>query len=261
MQRARTLHAQNCSTFVPPPLGSGECNSFLDIFAWLRAHCATHSAFTYHDGESVRTISWGDFIQATRAAARIVTEKVFQGDAPAPSSGGPKVVIGILAITGRSVLNSTSSHYLLLLRLLDIYVYYALLFGIVMAGCRAVAISSRCSAQATAHILFESKAKYLYISEDTAVQRLAASARAQVQELASRTPQSPIYATSSAAASSSGIVQLQLPNYTALYNAYDDGDIHFQQRLDTIASLTRRSDVAFILHTSGRTLIIVESVP
>jgi long-subunit acyl-CoA synthetase (AMP-forming) len=126
-----------------------------------------------------------------------------------------------------------------------------------MAGCRAVAISSRSSAQATAHILLESKAKYLYVSEDAAVQRLAASARAHIQELSWRTPQSPIYATSSAAASSSEIIQLQLPNYTALYNAYDDGDIHFQQRLDTIASLTRRSDVAFILHTSGKMLIIL----
>ena len=111
MQRARTLQAQNCSTFIPPPLEPEECNSILDIFAWLRARCTTHSAFTYHDGESVRTISWGDFIQAVRAAARIVTEKVFQGDAPAPSSGGPKIVIGILAITGRSMLKLTSSHY------------------------------------------------------------------------------------------------------------------------------------------------------
>jgi long-subunit acyl-CoA synthetase (AMP-forming) len=122
-----------------------------------------------------------------------------------------------------------------------------------MAGCRPVAISSRCSAQATAHILFESKAKYLYISEDAAVQRLATSARAHIQEFYT---QSPIYATGSAAASSSGIVQFQLPNYTALYNAYDDGDIRFQQRLDTIASLTRRSDAALILHTSGKMLII-----
>jgi long-subunit acyl-CoA synthetase (AMP-forming) len=126
-----------------------------------------------------------------------------------------------------------------------------------MAGCRAVAISSRCSAQAAAHMLIESKAKYLYISEDAAVQRLAASARAHVQELAWRAPQSPIYATDSMAASSSEIVQLQLPNYTALFNAYDDGDIRFQQRLDTIAALTRRSDVAFILHTSGKMLIIL----
>ena len=102
MQRARTLQAQNCSTFIAPPLEQDKCNSILDIFAWVRAHCAAHSAFMYYDGESVRTISWGDFIQAVRAAARIVTEKVFQGDAPAPSSGGPKIVIGILAITGRS---------------------------------------------------------------------------------------------------------------------------------------------------------------
>jgi long-subunit acyl-CoA synthetase (AMP-forming) len=125
-----------------------------------------------------------------------------------------------------------------------------------MAGCRAVVISSRCSAQATAHILFESKAKYLYISEDAAVQRLAASAREHVKELAWSTPQSsPIYPTYSAADSSSGIIQFQLPNYTALYNAYDDGDIHFQQRLDTIAALSRRSDVAFIVHTSGKMFI------
>jgi long-subunit acyl-CoA synthetase (AMP-forming) len=140
---------------------------------------------------------------------------------------------------------------------IDIYVYYALLFGIVMAGCRAVAISPRCSVQATAHILFESKARFLYVSEDAAVQRLAASARARVQELAWRTSQSLIYATGSAVVSSSGIVQLQLPNYTALYNAYNDGDIRFQQRLDTIAALTRRSDVALILHTSGKVLIIL----
>ena len=126
-----------------------------------------------------------------------------------------------------------------------------------MAGCQAVAISSRCSIQAAAHILFESKAKYLYISEDAAVQRLAASVRAQVQELTWRTPQSPIYPTDSVAASSSGIVQLQLPNYTALYNAYDDGDIRFQQRLDTIAALTRRPDVALIVHTSGKMFIIL----
>jgi hypothetical protein len=111
MQRARTRQAQNCSTFIAPSLEPEECSSILDIFTWLRAHCATHSAFTYHDGESVRTISWGDFIQAIKAAARIVTEKVFQGDAPAPSSGGPKIVIGILAITGRSILNLASSHY------------------------------------------------------------------------------------------------------------------------------------------------------
>jgi acyl-CoA synthetase (AMP-forming)/AMP-acid ligase II len=146
---------------------------------------------------------------------------------------------------------------LVTLLLIDIYVYYALLFGIVMAGCRAITINSRCSAQATAHLLFESKVKYLYISEDTAVQRLAASAQAHVQELVYRTSQSPIYATNSAAASSSGIFLLQLPSYTALYNAYDDGDIRFQQRLDTIAALTRRSDVALILHTSGKVLIIL----
>ena len=128
-----------------------------------------------------------------------------------------------------------------------------------MAGCRAVVISSRCSAQATAHILFESKAKYLYISEDAAVQRLAASAQEHVKELAWSTPQSPIYATGCAAASSRELVRLQLPNYTSLYNAYDDGDIYFQQRLDTIAALTRRSDVAFILHTSGKILAIGET--
>jgi hypothetical protein len=121
-----------------------------------------------------------------------------------------------------------------------------------MAGCQAAVISPRCSAQATAHILFESKAKYLYISEDAAVQRLAASAREYLQELTWGTTQSSVYTTGSAAASSSGIVQFQLPNYTALYNAYDDGDIHFQQRLDTIAALTRRPDVAFIVHTSGK---------
>jgi long-subunit acyl-CoA synthetase (AMP-forming) len=126
-----------------------------------------------------------------------------------------------------------------------------------MAGCRAVVISSRCSAQATAHILFESRAKYLYISEDAAVQRLAASAREHLKELAWSTPKLPLYATGSAAASSSGIIQLQLPNYTALYNAYDDGDVHFQQRLDTIAALTRRPDVAFIIHTSGKMLMIL----
>ena len=128
-----------------------------------------------------------------------------------------------------------------------------------MAGCQAVAISSRCSIQAAAHILFESKTKYLYVSEDAAVRRLAASAIAHVQELSWRAPRSPIYATSSAAASSTGIAQLRLPNYTALYNAYDDGDIYFQQRLDTIAALTRRSDVAFILHTSGKILAIGET--
>jgi hypothetical protein len=111
MQRVRTLQAQNCSTFIAPPLDSDECSSILDILAWIRVHCAAHSMFTYHDGESVRMINWGDFIQAVRAAARIVTEKVFQDDAPAPSSGGPKIVIGILAITGQSILKSTSSHY------------------------------------------------------------------------------------------------------------------------------------------------------
>ena len=139
--------------------------------------------------------------------------------------------------------------------LIDIYVYYALLFGIIMAGCRAVIISSRCSAQATAHILFESKAKYLYISEDAAVQRLAACAQEHVKELIWSTPRSPIYAACSTGASSSGIIQFYLPNYTALYNAYDDGDIHFQERLDTIAALTWRPDVAFIVHTSGKMLI------
>jgi hypothetical protein len=111
MQRARTIQAQNCTTFIAPSLESNECNSILDIFAWIRAHCAAHSVFTYHDGDSVRTISWGDFIQAVRAAARIVTEKVFQGNAPAPSSGGPKIVIGILAITGLSIVKSTSAHH------------------------------------------------------------------------------------------------------------------------------------------------------
>ena len=255
MQQPRTLQAQNCSTFITPPLENDKCNSILDIFTWVRTHCAAHSAFTYHDGESVRTISWGDFIQAVRAAARIVTEKVFKDDAPAPSSGGPKVVIGVLAIAGQSIFQSTYASPLMLF-LIDNYVYYALIFGIVMAGCRAVVISSRCSAQATAHILFESKAKYLYISEDAAVHRLAASAQEHLQELAWSTTQSSVYATGSATASSSGIVQLQLPNYTALYNAYDDGDIHFQERLDTIAALTRRSDVAFIVHTSGKMFII-----
>jgi long-subunit acyl-CoA synthetase (AMP-forming) len=125
-----------------------------------------------------------------------------------------------------------------------------------MAGFRAVIISSRCSAQAAAHILFESKAKYLYISEDAAVQRLAASAREYIKELSWSTPQSsPIYPSYSASDTSSGIIQFQLPNYTALYNAYDDGDIHFQQRLDTIAALSRRSDVAFTVHTSGKMFI------
>jgi hypothetical protein len=115
MHRAgRTRQAQNCSTFIAPPLEHDKCNSILDIFAWVRAHCAAHSAFTYHDGESVRTISWGDFIQAVRAAARIVTEKVFQGDAPAPSSGGPKIMIGVLAITGRSKYPQTSFELLLM---------------------------------------------------------------------------------------------------------------------------------------------------
>jgi hypothetical protein len=108
MQRVRTLQAQNCSTFIPPSLEPEECSSILDIFTWLHVHCAAHSAFTYHDGESVRTISWEKFIQAIRAAARIVTEKVFHGDVSAtPSSGGPKIVIGILALSGRSILKST----------------------------------------------------------------------------------------------------------------------------------------------------------
>jgi hypothetical protein len=111
MHRAKTLQAQNCSTFIAPPLEHDKCNSILDIFTWIRARCAAHPLFTYHDGESVRTISWGNFVQAVRAAARIITEKVFKDDAPAPISGGPKIVIGVLAITGRSILKPISTNY------------------------------------------------------------------------------------------------------------------------------------------------------
>ncbi|KAF9066601.1 hypothetical protein BDP27DRAFT_1330220, partial [Rhodocollybia butyracea] len=146
----RTAQGLHSSTFSPPP-DAGEGFNILTVHDFHAKHNPNHPVFRYmaDDHQGVKTIFWNEAVRAFYAASLLVRAMV-KTDAINP-------VISILAS-------------------LDPITYFALIEGIMRAGCTPFPISTRNSDIAIAHLLRTTDSQHLFVSPDIAMQELAAKA-------------------------------------------------------------------------------------
>ncbi|KAJ7596093.1 hypothetical protein C8J56DRAFT_395210 [Mycena floridula] len=147
-----TPQGVSSATFTPPPLDGSL--SLPEIYDFHALHSPNHPLFVYHDGISLQTVNWGQAVRAVHRAARLVEASVSQYELPNKKLS---TVVAVLANT-------------------DWFTYFILLAGIMRAGYQAFPISSRNSAMGIAHLIQKTRTKYLFVSADSAVQRLALGA-------------------------------------------------------------------------------------
>ncbi|KAF9056711.1 hypothetical protein BDP27DRAFT_1345078, partial [Rhodocollybia butyracea] len=150
----RTAQGLHSSTFSPPP-DAGEGFNILTLHDFHAKHSPNHPVFRYMTGDhqGVRTIFWNEAARVFYAASLFVRAMV-KTDAVNP-------VVSILAS-------------------LDPITYFALIEGIMRAGCTPFPISTRNSDIAVAHLLKTTDSQHLFVSQDIAMQELAAKARARL---------------------------------------------------------------------------------
>ncbi|KAF9056719.1 hypothetical protein BDP27DRAFT_1373282 [Rhodocollybia butyracea] len=144
---AQGLHS---STFSPPP-DAGEGFNIVTLHDFHAKHSPNHPVFRYmtDNHQGIRTIFWNEAVRAFYAASLFVRAMV-KTDAVNP-------VVSILAS-------------------LDPITYFALVEGIMRAGYTPFPISTRNSDIAIAHLLKTTDSQHLFVSQDIAMQELAAKA-------------------------------------------------------------------------------------
>ncbi|KAF8989919.1 hypothetical protein BDQ17DRAFT_1393209 [Cyathus striatus] len=200
-----TPQAVHSTTFTPPPL-DGSIISVPEVFDYHRKRSPNHPLFVYEEAGELNVLTWSQTVRAVHTAARYIEHSVSTEHAHDSS-----VVIGVLANT-------------------DPITFFVLIVGILHAGYQAFPISPRNSPAGVAHLLQTTGTKYLLLSHDPGIQRLAALTCAQpsMRVLASR-PE-----------------MLPLPTFEYLFGTSEDD---FEPL--PMSFHPEPSTPALILHTSG----------
>ncbi|KAK0463111.1 uncharacterized protein EV420DRAFT_1618923 [Desarmillaria tabescens] len=140
------------STFTPPIDGS---LTLVQIFDHHYVKSRDHPLFRYEDDTGkVIDINWGRAVPAIHLVAQMVLNNV-------------SMVYGGM---------STASDLTLIETPIDSVTYYTTIAGIMRAGCIAFPISVRNSDTGVAHLIRSTSAKYMFLSQDPGMQKLADAA-------------------------------------------------------------------------------------
>lgn len=203
-----TPEATSFPLFIPPPLDGSL--TIPEIYDFHYSNNPDHPLFIYDDG-GVQTIPWRQAVKAIHRAAMMV-----QGiPNPHAQVGSDPPVVAILAVT-------------------DQLSYFALTAGIMRAGYRAFPISARNSDVGVANLLQKTKAKYVLVSDDRAMQEIAISARSIISASSSDCP--------------CEIELLPVPSFDQLYVESGEEFAPLSPMVDTDLR-----NIAIILHSSGST--------
>ncbi|THH03896.1 hypothetical protein EW145_g5919, partial [Phellinidium pouzarii] len=139
------------SPFSPPPLD--ESLTLPELYDWHYTHNRDYPLFVYEDAPgSLQTISMGEGVQGIHRATTFIRERT--GITSDSNTDGNSQVIAILAAS-------------------DTITSFCTLIGALRTGAAVFPISTRNSAPAVAFLLAETKAKYLFVSAERALQDLA----------------------------------------------------------------------------------------
>ncbi|KAK0454193.1 NRPS-like enzyme [Desarmillaria tabescens] len=143
-----TPQGRSSLTFTPPPIDGSL--TFPEIIDYNGEHSPNHPLFRYEDPNSndVRTIHWTEGVAAIHNAGQYFKKYLHDETSP--------VVVSILA-------NS------------DTLTFFATITGIMRLGHIPFAISIRNSAPAITHLMKATNSKYLIVSPDATVQKIAES--------------------------------------------------------------------------------------
>ncbi|KAF6752758.1 hypothetical protein DFP72DRAFT_1069941 [Ephemerocybe angulata] len=181
------------SSFRTPPLDL----TLPGIYDFHRLHNPTHPIFCWDTDDGVHSLTWATASQGIHNVARRVASAV----------GSTRTVVAILAVT-------------------DQISYFALIAGIIRAGHCAFPISPRNSDAAVADLLHKAGAKYVFVSGDRAIQKLAQSTQGQLD--------------------GDSVVILGVPSFREIYETEPEGTLPDVQDIG-------RDATALILHSSGST--------
>lgn len=181
------------SSFRTPPLDL----TLPGIYDFHRLHNPTHPIFCWDTDDGVHFLTWAKASQGIHNVARRVASAV----------GSTRTVVAILAVT-------------------DQISYFAHIAGIIRAGHCAFPISPRNSDAAVANLLHKAGAKYVLVSGDRAMQKLAQSAQERLD--------------------GASVVVLDVPSFKEIFETEPEGTLPDVQDIG-------RDATALILHSSGST--------
>ncbi|KAK0442587.1 NRPS-like enzyme [Armillaria borealis] len=187
-------------TFKPPPLDGSL--TVPELFDYNGFHSAKHTLFRYDspDNGEFRSITWGEGVAAFHVAGHYFREHI-NDETP--------VVVGILANT-------------------DSITYFTVLVGLMRLGKIPFPISPRNSVAAIIHLMKSTNSKYLVVSGDVTLQKLAdVVCRERVAD--------------------KRIVTISMPRFADLYSS----EPHSYQPLAPVRP--EWSQTAVVLHSSGTT--------
>ncbi|KAK0497789.1 hypothetical protein EDD18DRAFT_1159316 [Armillaria luteobubalina] len=193
------------SAFTPPPTDGSL--TLTQIFDHHYLKSRDHTLFRYEDDAGkVIDIKWGRAVPAMHLVAHTVLKSVTM----VPSAHS---VVAILAAA-------------------DSVTYYTTIAGIMRAGCIAFPISIRNSDAAVAHLIRSTGAKYMFLSQDPGMQKLA---KAALQKLTNEERQD--------------FKMMPMPSFESLYSesASEPSDL-----LPSIENSNCEAQ-ALIMHSSGST--------
>lgn len=159
-----TPQGRSSLTFTPPPIdGSLSFAEIVDYNGW---HSPNHPLFRYEDSDSedVRTILWSEGVAAFHTVGQHFQK--YLADEACP------VVVGILANSGMfsfayygtRIIKPTSP---------DTLTFFATIIGIMRLGHIPFPISIRNSAPAVAYLMKATNSKYLVVTADSTIQKIA----------------------------------------------------------------------------------------
>ncbi|KAJ7242075.1 hypothetical protein C8J57DRAFT_1368382 [Mycena rebaudengoi] len=203
MQPLPTPQGITSPTFKGPPTDGTLL--LPEIFDHHAQHSPAHTLFRFVDADGgLQAIPWLDAVHAFHKAARLVKRLVEPADLEA------RPVIGIVAAT-------------------DQITYFTLIAGILRAGYQVFPVSPRNSDAAIAHLLQSTGCNYVFVSADSAMQKLAGAAATKIVALGGQ------------------INLIPVPSFVELYDKSTTGDfLPPMRKLDLEAP-------AVILHSSGST--------
>ncbi|TFY78273.1 hypothetical protein EWM64_g5737 [Hericium alpestre] len=224
-----TLQGKSSATWLCPPLDGSL--TVPEIFEYHARNSPKHPLFVYPDNRTgSRTILYPEALRAFRRAAKIASGhyQAFRekhGRATAST-------IGILAVAGKStaILPDLLIIVSALTPSLDSISYFSSMVGIMQLGLTAFPISTRNSAVGVAHLIRTTGVQQVFVSPDSAMQRLSQEA---IDVLAK---------------DGVSVELLPFPQFSDLY----DGSSSDEPEVVPLDNLSKDA-TALILHSSGST--------
>ncbi len=159
-----TPQGRSSLTFTPPPVDGSL--TLAEIIDYNGKHSPNHPLFRYEDPDSddVHTILWSEGVAAVHTAGQHLQKYLASEACP--------VVVGILANSGTL---SFKYHGTTMLKSspADTLTFFATIVGIMRLGHIPFPISIRNSAPAVAYLMKATNSKYLVVTADATVQKIA----------------------------------------------------------------------------------------